>query len=141
MKLKNTLKRKGYRGRQLAEVLVIFLLTITPLSALGLMCQERENFPKVLQGRVEQTENYAQAIVTNQIALFVGGNVPNFEIIDEASGFALFKNFAHVGCIELERNTWSWSNLVTDPDNEMTTINALAIEPSGARLAALGESS
>ena len=46
---------------------------------------------------------------------------------------------AHVGRIEYHSKVWAWSKIMTDlPTKGLDTVTALAVDPSGSKLAVIG---
>ena len=56
-------------------------------------------------------------------------------------GNYFYNGWAHIGRIELSNNMWAWSKLYNKPnwdDFTLMQVTALAVDPSGTRLAAIG---
>ena len=53
-------------------------------------------------------------------------------------GAVIGPELAHVGSIEMDRNVWVWSKLICHTTNGIYTIEALAVDPAGVKLACLG---
>ena len=72
----------------------------------------------------------------------MGGRITQSDFMEEIyDGNNFYNNWAHIGRIELSNNMWAWSKLYNKPNGDDFTlmqVTALAVDPSGTRLAAIG---
>lgn len=101
-------------------------------------CFTSSRFPKIIQSATTQKANQAQAVTLHSglNAIFVGGKIKTDDLFPAS---ATQTNLAQVGRINLINNFWSWTKLISTTAQDFTKISALAVEPSGTKVAVLGD--
>lgn len=115
---------------------LVLLTQMTERQGWALDCFSNQRWPKFVQTTAGHEHNEGVAIASHDAldAVIVGGSITQTPWLTVLTGGS-----AHLGRINLTTRMWAWQKQLAEPSQQaLTTITALAIDPSAQKVACYG---
>ena len=113
------------------KLLFAFISSLALVSLVNGACYSNRKFPIVLNTETNKNDNYLSAVTADSTAIYAAGYAASSSNVTSTQ-------IATITRTNISTMAWAWRRVYTESTDRMNTITALALNPSGTKVAAYG---